>query len=424
VSRESALRPALRLGYRAKGDNPTDPVRGNTADMGVSGPVWALTIVVIGAVMVFDYVFHVRKTHVPTLREAVIWSASYIGIAIVFGVGVIIFGSPEMGVEYFACYLSNEALSVDNLFVFLVIIASFGVPRVAQQKVLLFGIVFALVARTVFVLVGAALIGNFSWAFYVFGVGLLIMAGSLVKPSESDDRNADNFIIRLANRFLRTSQHYDGDKLFIVEDGKRVLTPLLLVMIAVGGTDVLFAFDSVPALFGLTESVYVIFAATAFSLLGLRQLYFLIDGLLDRLVYLSYGLAAILGFIGVKLMLEALHGNNIAFINHGRPVPVVEISTAASLTVIVVILVITTVASLFSGRGRAKNAAARVRLHATEYLDVQYESDPAEREKIFARLLEEERQIGSLPPKYQTLIWSEDGLADLLHRAHDAHRGG
>jgi tellurite resistance protein TerC len=392
--------------------------------MGVSGPVWALTIVVIGAVMVFDYVFHVRETHVPTLREAVIWSASYIGIAIVFGVGVIIFGSPEMGVEYFACYLSNEALSVDNLFVFLVIIASFVVPRVAQQKVLLFGIVFALVARTVFVLVGAALIGNFSWAFYVFGVGLLIMAGSLVKPSESDDRNADNFIIRLANRFLRTSQHYDGDKLFIVEDGKRVLTPLLLVMIAVGGTDVLFAFDSVPALFGLTESVYVIFAATAFSLLGLRQLYFLIDGLLDRLVYLSYGLAAILGFIGVKLMLEALHGNNIAFINHGRPVPVVEISTAASLTVIVVILVITTVASLFSGRGRAKNAAARVRLHATEYLDVQYESDPAEREKIFARLLEEERQIGSLPPKYQTLIWSEDGLADLLHRAHDAHRGG
>jgi len=392
--------------------------------MGVSGPVWALTIVVIGALMVFDYVFHVRETHVPTLREAVVWSAGYVGIAILLGIGVVIFGSPEMGVEYFACYLSNEALSVDNLFVFLIILASFGVPRVAQQKVLLFGIVFALVARTLFVLLGAALIDNFNWAFYVFGAGLLVMAGNLVKPAESEDRNADNFIIRLANRFLRTSQHYDGDKLFIVENGKRVLTPLLLVMIAVGGTDVLFAFDSVPALFGLTESVYVIFAATAFSLLGLRQLYFLIDGLLDRLVYLSYGLAAILGFIGIKLMLEALHSNNIAFINHGGPVPVVVISTAASLTVIVVVLLITTVASVFSGRGRAQNAAARVRLHATEYLDAHYESDPVEREKIFARLLDEERQIGSLPAKYQTLVWNEDGLAELLQRAHDEHDRG
>jgi len=389
--------------------------------MGVSGAVWALTVVVIAGLMVFDYVFHVRKTHVPTLREAVIWSATYIGIAILFGIGVVIFGSPEMGVEYFACYLSNEALSVDNLFVFLVIIASFGVPRVAQQKVLLFGIVFALIARAVFILVGAALIDNFNWAFYVFGVGLLIMAGNLVQPSEPEGHNADNVIIRLANRFLRTSQNYDGDQLFIVEDGKRVLTPLLLVIIAVGGTDVLFAFDSVPALFGLTENLYVIFAATSLSLLGLRQLYFLIDGLLDRLVYLSYGLAAILGFIGIKLMLEALHGNNVPFINSGRPVPVVEISTAVSLTVIVAILVITTLASVFSGRGRAQNAAARVRLHATEYLDDRYETDPAEREKIFTMLLHEERQISLLPTKYQTHVWNEDGLSELLQRAHDAH---
>jgi len=391
--------------------------------MGVSGAVWALTVVVIAGLMVFDYVFHVRKTHVPTLREAVIWSATYIGIAILFGIGVVIFGSPEMGVEYFACYLSNEALSVDNLFVFLVIIASFRVPRVAQQKVLLFGIVFALIARAVFILVGAALIDNFNWAFYVFGVGLLIMAGNLVQPSEPEGHNADNVIIRLANRFLRTSQNYDGDQLFIVEDGKRVLTPLLLVIIAVGGTDVLFAFDSVPALFGLTENLYVIFAATSLSLLGLRQLYFLIDGLLDRLVYLSYGLAAILGFIGIKLMLEALHGNNVPFINSGRPVPVVEISTAVSLTVIVAILVITTLASVFSGRGRAQNAAARVRLHATEYLDDRYETDPAEREKIFTMLLHEEHQISLLPTKHQTHVWNEDGLSELLQRAHDAHDG-
>ncbi|MDT5175002.1 MAG: tellurite resistance protein TerC, partial [Mycobacterium sp.] len=271
--------------------------------MGVSGLVWALTIVMVVGLMLFDYTFQVRNTHVPTLRESAIWSTVYIGIAFVFGLGVAIFGGPRMAIEYFAGYLSNEALSVDNLFVFLVIISSFAVPRVAQQKVLLFGIAFALVARTVFIVLGAALINTFNSAFYVFGLALLVMAGKLAKPAETEDRSADNVVIRLANRFLSTSKDYDGDKLFITENGKRVMTPLLLVMIAVGGTDLLFAFDSVPAMFGLTQNVYLVFAATAFSLLGLRQLYFLIDNLLDRLVYLPYGLAVVLGFIGVKLIL-------------------------------------------------------------------------------------------------------------------------
>jgi tellurite resistance protein TerC len=389
--------------------------------MGVSGLVWALTVVVTVGLALFDYVFHIRKPHVPTLPEAAIWSAAYIGTAILFGIGVVVFGGTTMGVEYFACYLSNEALSVDNLFVFLVIIGSFAVPRVAQQKVLLFGIVLALIARTGFIFVGAALIRIFDWAFYVFSLVLLITAGNLVKPSESEGRTADTLIIRVAKRYLRTSDRYNGDGLFIVENGKPAMTPMLPVMIAIGGTDLLFAFDSVPALFGLTQNVYLMIAATALSLLGLRQLYFLIDGLLDRLVYLAYGLAAILGFIGVKLMLQALHDNNVPFINRGEPVPVPEVSTALSLTVIIVILVITTMASLLSRPGRVQNVVARARRHAKEYLDLRYELDRAEREKVFAALLTDEHRIDSLPTKYRKRIRQEYELMELLQRAHNAH---
>ncbi|AGZ53248.1 TerC/Alx family metal homeostasis membrane protein [Mycobacterium kansasii] len=388
--------------------------------MGVSVVVWVLTIVMITALMLVDYLFHVRHTHGPTLRESALWSAMFIGIAVLFGIAVAVFGSAAMGIEYLASYLSNEALSVDNLFVFLVIISSFGVPRVAQQKVLLFGIAFALVARTGFILLGAALIDNFNWTFYAFGLGLLVMAGNLAKPEQPETRN-DNLILRLANRFLRTSPDYNRDRLFVIENGKRVMTPLLLVMIAIGGSDVLFAFDSVPALFGLTQNVYLVFAATAFSLLGLRQLYFLIDNLLDRLIYLSYGLAAILGFIGVKLMLEALHDNNVPFINDGKPVPIVEITTATSLTVIVAVLFITTVASVFSARGRRQNAVARARRHALEYLDLHYEADPAEREKIFAALLAAEHEIDSLSTRYRAPTKQEEELTALLRSAHDAH---
>lgn len=324
--------------------------------MGVSGLAWGLTIALIAGLMLFDYTVQVRNTHVPTLREATVWSTFYIGVSIVFGIGVVIFGGPNMGVEYFAGYLSNEALSVDNLFVFLVILSSFEVPRVAQQKVLLFGIALALVARTGFILLGVALIENFNWVFYLFGLGLLTMAISLAKPEEPEGRNADNVMIRLAHRFLRTSEHYDGGRFLVVENGRRAMTPLLVVMFAVGGSDLLFAFDSVPAMFGLTQNVFLVFAATAFSLMGLRQLYFLVDTLLDRLVYLSYGLALILGFIGVKLVLQALHDNNIPFINHGKQVAVPEISTQMSLVVIVMVLTITALVSIVSSRGRMPNS--------------------------------------------------------------------
>jgi tellurite resistance protein TerC len=386
----------------------------------VSSFVWTLTIAGILGLLAFDFFFHVRKAHTPSLKESAIWSSIYIGIALLFGLGVLVLGGPTMGAEYFAGYVTEEALSVDNLFVFLIIMASFRVPRAYQQKVLLFGIVVSLIARTGFIFLGAALINSFAWVFYLFGLILLFTAGNLLRP-ENHDEDSDGLVVRLAKRFLPTSQHYDGDKLLTVENGKRVLTPMLLVMVAIGGTDLLFALDSIPAIFGLTQNVYIVFTATAFSLMGLRQLFFLIDGLLDRLIFLSYGLAAILGFIGVKLILHALHENTLRFINDGQHVNVVEVSTGVSLAVILGVLAVTILASIFSPKGKAKNAVSGARRHATEYLDLTYETDMAERDKIFARMVREEDQIRKLPEKYKRLIRNESEFVKLLKDAHTEH---
>ena len=389
--------------------------------MTVSPLVWTLTLVAIGGLLLFDFFFHVRKAHTPTLREAATWSALYVGIAVLFGVGVLVFGGAAAGSEYFAGYVTEKALSVDNLFVFLIIMTSFRVPRADQQKVLLFGIVFSLIARTGFILVGAALINQFAWVFYLFGLILLMTAGNMLKPEGEDSHSADNMMIRLARRLFHTTETYDGDKLFTVENGRRVMTPMLLVMAAIGGTDILFALDSIPAIFGLTQSVFIVFTATAFSLLGLRQLYFLIDGLLDRLIYLSYGLAAILGFIGVKLILHALHENNVPFINGGEPVEVVEISTGLSLSVIVGVLLVTIVASLLSPRGRAQQAVSSLRHLAENYLDLDYEEDEAVRAAGYQRLADEEKRVKALPEKYRRYIREEQKLLDLIARAHAVH---
>jgi tellurite resistance protein TerC len=310
---------------------------------------------------------------------------------------------------------------VDNLFVFLVIMSSFRVPREDQQKVLLFGIAFALIARTGFIFLGVALINQFAWVFYLFGLVLLLTAGNMLKPESGEDHSADNFIIKIARKVFHTTDFYDGDKLFTVHNGKRAMTPMLLVMVAIGGTDLLFALDSIPAIFGLTQSAFIVFTATAFSLLGLRQLYFLIDGLLDRLIYLSFGLAAILGFIGVKLILHALHENNVSFINDGEHVEVVEISTGLSLTVIIGVLVVTVLASLLSPRGRAQNAVSGARRHATEYLDLGYTTDLAERERVYTELCGEEAELKKLPEKLRSIIREEDELMSLLRRAHTTH---
>lgn len=327
--------------------------------MDVSGWVWGLTIVGLVGMVAFDFFFHVRKAHLPTLREAAVWSAGYIGVAVLFGIGMFVLGGADAGSEYFAGYLTEKALSVDNLFVFLIIMASFRVPAEDQQKVLLFGVAFSLIARTGFIFLGVALINTFAWVFYVFGLILLLAAVSMLRSAgaaaagtadRSADHNADNAVVRLATKVIRTSEHYDGDKLFTRVGGRRVLTPMLLVIAAIAGTDVLFALDSVPAIFGLTRNTYIVFTATAFSLLGLRQLYFLVDGLLDRLVHLSYGLALILGFIGVKLVLHALHEDGVE---------IFEIGTGTSLLVIVGVLVVTVVASLRSRRGAARTEIER-----------------------------------------------------------------
>jgi tellurite resistance protein TerC len=389
--------------------------------MTVSSPIWAITIAVIVALLAFDYFFHIRKAHVPTLKEAAGWSALYVGLAVVFGIVVWIFGGTAMGSEYFAGYITEKALSVDNLFVFLIIMASFRVPREDQQKVLLFGIVFALVARTGFIFLGAALINSFAWVFYIFGLILLITAGNLLKPEPEGDDTADNFIIRLARKLFHTTEHYDGDKLFTTQNGKRALTPMLLVMVAIGGTDILFALDSIPAIFGLTQNVFIVFTATAFSLMGLRQLYFLIDGLLDRLIYLAYGLAAILAFIGVKLVLHALHENNLPFINGGEHVPVIEISTGLSLSVIIGVLVLTVVASLLSKAGKAQTAINNARRHAVSYLDLEYTADASERERIYRLLTDEESQILAMEPKYRNKAKDIDKIRALVAEAHRQH---
>ncbi|MGY2082549.1 TerC family protein [Blastococcus sp. SYSU DS0539] len=315
--------------------------------------VWAITVGAIVGMLVFDLVGHVRTPHAPTLRESAIWSAAYVGIAIVFGFLVWWGWGAGFAGEYFAGYVTEKSLSVDNLFVFVLIMAAFGVPRELQQKVLLFGITFALALRTVFIFVGAAAIANFSWVFYLFGAILIYTAWVQARSGGHADEDdfKENAVLRFARKRLRTTDEYHSDRMTVKLDGKRFLTPLAIALIAIGTADVIFAVDSIPAIFGLTQETFLVFTANAFSLLGLRQLFFLIDGLLDRLVYLSYGLAVILGFIGVKLVIHALHENELPFINGGEHVTVIpEVPITISLLVILVTLVVTTVASLWRVR--------------------------------------------------------------------------
>ena len=315
--------------------------------------VWAVTVTAIVGMLVLDFVGHVRTPHAPTLRESAIWSAVYVAVAVAFGLLILVFYGPQYGGEYFAGYITEKSLSVDNLFVFVLIMAAFAVPRELQQKVLLFGITFALVLRTVFVFVGAAAIGNFSWVFYLFGGFLLYTAWAQARSGghSEDEEFRENVVLRLTRKVLPTTEDYVGDRMTTKVHGKRYITPLAIALFAIGSADILFAVDSIPAIFGLTQETFLVFTANAFSLLGLRQLFFLIDGLLDRLVYLSYGLAVILGFIGVKLLIHALHTNELPFVNGGGHVTVVpEIPTWLSLTVILVTLLVTTVASLAASR--------------------------------------------------------------------------
>lgn len=328
--------------------------------MGVDLWVWLVTIVVIAGFFVFDFYSHVRHAHVPSLRESGLWSLFYIGLAILFGLGIGLVWDWGHSGEFIAGYVTEKALSVDNLFVFLIIMTSFRVPPRAQQKVLLIGIAIALVVRTLFIIGGAAILDAWSWVFYIFGAWLLYMAVRQAIDSFKDEEPEMPRWVGLVRRFIHTSDHYNLDKWTIEESGKRVLTPLVLVVVALGLTDVLFALDSIPAIFGITQEAYLVFTANAFALMGLRQLFFLIGGLLKKLVFLDAGLAVILGFIGVKLVFHALHVNELSFINGGQPVTwIPEIPIWFSLTFIFGVLIVATVASFIYSNRKARLEAER-----------------------------------------------------------------
>jgi tellurite resistance protein TerC len=307
----------------------------------VTTTAWAATIGFILLLFAVDLFVSGRSPHAVGFREAVGQSIFYIGIALAFGVVFGFIAGWEFGAEYFAGYVVEKSLSIDNLFVFVIIMATFAVPAEHQQRVLTFGILVALIIRGVFIALGAALIANFSFMFLIFGLLLIVTAVQLFRHRDQDPSVEDNVLVSAARRALPFTDRYHGPRLITREDGRRVLTPLALVLIAIGSTDVLFALDSIPAVFGVTEEAYIVFVANAFALLGLRALYFLVSGLLDRLVYLSTGLALILAFIGVKLVLHFLHEQNPS---------VPEITTGASLVVIVVVLSVTTLASVIKAR--------------------------------------------------------------------------
>jgi tellurite resistance protein TerC len=310
---------------------------------------WIITLSVTIAVLLFDVVVIGRRPHEPSKRELVTALTIYIGLAVAFGLWTWFYHGSQFGLEFFAGWLTEYSLSVDNLFIFLIIMASFKVPRNYQQQALLVGIILALIFRGIFIALGAVAIQQFSWVFYIFGAFLVYTAIGLARNTEHDD-DAENVVVRFAQSHLKFTDKWDGLRLWVKDNGKRLMTPMFLVIVALGTTDLIFALDSIPAIYGLTQEPYLVFTANVFALMGLRQLYFLLGDLLKRLVYLSQGLAFILFFIGVKLVLHALHENEVPFINGGQHVPVPEIPTLLSLGVIVVTLIITTVLSLYKTR--------------------------------------------------------------------------
>ncbi|MEV0340527.1 TerC family protein [Nocardia sp. NPDC050713] len=322
--------------------------------MDVSSTLWVATIVVLGALIAVDF-FIGRKPHEVSLKEAGIWTVVWIALAVLFGLGLWAFAGGQPAGEFFAGFVTEKSLSVDNLFVFVLIMARFAVPTKYQQRVLLIGVLLALVLRGVFIAAGATLIASFSWIFYLFGAFLVWTAWKLIKEARAggeQEEFEENRLLKSLERRFGVADRYHGTKLWVVQNGKRIMTPMLVVVLAIGTTDLLFALDSIPAIFGLTQNPYIVFTANAFALMGLRQLYFLIGGLLTKLVHLSYGLSAILGFIGVKLFMHALHESGVA---------VPEISIGVSLAVIVGVLTVTTISSLIATKRqeRAELTAAR-----------------------------------------------------------------
>jgi len=322
-------------------------------------PLWfeLATFVGLSLLLAADLLIIARRPHEPSMRESTLWVSFYVTLALLFGLALSAFAGGQAAGEFYAGWLTEYSLSVDNLFVFVIIMARFAVPRLLQQQVLMIGILMALGLRGIFILLGAAAVDRFVWVFWIFGAFLVWTAVQLARHSEEeDDEFQENVLIRRLRRVLPLHDEYDGARLRTTVDGRRLFTPMLVVLVALATTDLLFALDSIPAIFGLTQEPFIVFTANVFALMGLRQLYFLLGGLLDRLVYLSKGLAVILGFIGIKLMLHALHANVLPFVNGGQPVDAVpEVPIWVSLAVILGTLVVATVASL--ARTRADSSA-------------------------------------------------------------------
>ena len=321
--------------------------------MHVTPLAWVITLVVTVGFLMIDVFVIGRRPHEPSTKESARHLGFFVSLAILFGIGVFMISGARYGTEFFAGWLTEYSLSVDNLFVFLIIMAKLSVPRQLQQSALLIGIVLALILRGIFIAVGAAAINTFSWVFYLFGAFLVYTAVRLASEGESDEGDYDEGrLVRWLKRKVPSTNSYDGAHVIVKRDGKLLMTPMAIVIVALGTTDLLFALDSIPAIYGLTQEPYLVLTANLFALMGLRQLYFLIGGLLKKLIYLSVGLSVLLGFIGIKLVLHAMHGNTLPFVNGGEHLEwAPDIPIWLSLVVIVSILAITTVASLIkSGR--------------------------------------------------------------------------
>ena len=324
--------------------------------MNVTLLTWAIVIGAIFALIIIDLLTISRKPHDVMFKEAAGWSIFYIGVAIIFGIWVWQTAGSVYGTEYFAAYLVEKSLSVDNLFVFIIILAQFKVPSIYHQRVLMFGVILALVLRAIFIAVGAAALAAFSFTFVIFGAILIWTGVGLFKHWDEDPTPEDNFLVKIISKRVPMTDRFDGSKAFTKVDGKRIATPMFTVLIAIASTDLLFALDSIPATFGVTQEPFLVFAANAFALLGLRALYFLLKGLLDKLIYLSLGLSIILMFIGVKLILTFLHET-------WYDIP--KIPTLASLAVIGLILLVSTVASLVKSKQDPTAVAHAGRVTAT-----------------------------------------------------------
>src|SRR6185312_12545811 len=312
-------------------------------------PLWfeITTFVVLTGIIVFDLVHAYRRPHIPSTKESSLWVGFYVLLALVFAVLMLVLGDAEHAGQFVAGWLTEYSLSIDNLFVFVIIMSRFSVPRKLQQEVLMVGILIALVLRGIFILLGSALITNFSWIFYIFGAFLLYTAAQQAFTSSEEMDSKESGVIRMLRKRVPITDTFEGTRLRITEGGRKVFTPLLVVFIALGTTDLVFALDSIPAIFGITQSAFIVFTANVFALMGLRQLYFLLGDLIDRLIYLKYGIAFILGFIAVKLVFHALHENEVPFINGGHHVEwAPEINTWVSLAVIVASMAVAVVASL------------------------------------------------------------------------------